>query len=79
MYLVEFYIVMNSDGEHVVDHDLESAEERFNDDYHGPYEITKVSIEMNAPKAIAKEVKATLPDDGSKEFTLKLTDGTDEA
>lgn len=77
--LVEIYIVMNPDGEHVVDHDRECAVERFNGDYSGPYEITQLNIEIPMPKEIARIASAVLADDGSKEFNLVLTEKANEA
>ena len=78
-YVVTLYIAMNNQGEYTAHHDQDQAIEDFNDNYHGPFDVTEIEIVKSAPPVIARKASAELPDDASSKFTLTLTDTTDEA
>lgn len=70
---VEIYIAVNEDGDYVANHDEDQAIENFGDEYGGSFELTKLNITLPLPKHYAREASATLPNDGSSEFSLTLT------
>lgn len=72
---VELFIIMNQDGEYIVNHDFDAATDDFNGTYSGnAVETTTIVIKMRAPKPVAREATATLPDDTEGgEVTLTLS------
>lgn len=71
-YVVTLYIAMNDQGEYTVHHDQDQCIEDFNDNYHGPFDVTEIEIVKSAPPIIARKASTELPDDASKTFTLTL-------